>query len=244
MAFMAAGNQPNRGPYGRIVTDALQVRAEPGSATANPPGFLHNPNASPHGPMYGHGFATLFLAEAYGMVHDQRCAERSQREAARGGQAHPRQSEFRGRLALHARQHDADLSVTICQIMALRRPRNAGIAVPNAKVDKCVEYVKGCQDRMRGLVPLHEAGRRRQAAPPALRPHRRRRGAPCTVPASTRDRRSTWALNFLMAFAADGRRLRAGRDMHYFYGHYYAVQAMWTAGGDTGPTGIPPSATN
>ena len=20
--------------------------------------------------------------------------------------------------------------------------------------------------------------------------------------------------------------------MHYFYGHYYAVQAMWTAGGD------------
>ena len=21
-------------------------------------------------------------------------------------------------------------------------------------------------------------------------------------------------------------------DMHYFYGHYYAVQAMWTAGGD------------
>src|SRR5262249_46049118 len=21
------------------------------------------------------------------------------------------------------------------------------------------------------------------------------------------------------------------RDMHYFYGHYYAAQAMWTAGG-------------
>jgi hypothetical protein len=23
----------------------------------------------------------------------------------------------------------------------------------------------------------------------------------------------------------------AGQDFHYFYGHYYAVQAMWTAGG-------------
>src|SRR5262249_58505456 len=22
-----------------------------------------------------------------------------------------------------------------------------------------------------------------------------------------------------------------GHDMHYFYGHYYAAQAMWTAGG-------------
>lgn len=24
---------------------------------------------------------------------------------------------------------------------------------------------------------------------------------------------------------------RGGSSLHYFYGHYYAVQAMWTAGG-------------
>ncbi len=33
-------------------------------------------------------------------------------------------------------------------------------------------------------------------------------------------------------------------DMHYSYGHYYAVQVMWTAGGATGQNGIRRSATN
>ena len=30
-------------------------------------GFINVPGSGSHGPMYGHGFATLFLAEAYGM---------------------------------------------------------------------------------------------------------------------------------------------------------------------------------
>ena len=28
-----------------------------------------------------------------------------------------------------------------------------------------------------------------------------------------------------------GKEHRGRLDMHYFYGHYYAVQTMWTAGG-------------
>ena len=28
-------------------------------------------------------------------------------------------------------------------------------------------------------------------------------------------------------------------DIHYFYGHYYATQAMWAAGGDCWKGGIP-----
>ena len=32
------------------------------------PGFLHSPRMGQHGPMYGHGFATLFLSEVCGMV--------------------------------------------------------------------------------------------------------------------------------------------------------------------------------
>src|SRR5438445_683888 len=42
---------------------------------------------------------------------------------------------------------DADLSVTICQIMALRAARNAGIAVQKNVVDRCTDYVKACQDQ-------------------------------------------------------------------------------------------------
>src|SRR5437660_5772738 len=69
LAMMAGGHQPGRGPYGDVVTKALQfvMDQEVGKS-----GYLHNPMATPHGPMYGHGFGTLFLAEVYGMVHDEK----------------------------------------------------------------------------------------------------------------------------------------------------------------------------
>src|SRR5947209_1913741 len=73
LAFMAAGNQPNRGPYGKVVTEALKYVLSQSGRDA--PGFLHNRLATPHGPMYGHGFGTLFLAEASGMVHDKALRE-------------------------------------------------------------------------------------------------------------------------------------------------------------------------
>ena len=31
-------------------------------------GFIFMPEDTGHGPMYGHGFATLFLSETYGMT--------------------------------------------------------------------------------------------------------------------------------------------------------------------------------
>ncbi len=42
----------------------------------------------------------------------------------------------------------------------------------------------------------------------------------------------TSGLRFLMEYLrGQGKRQHVGHDMHYFYGHYYAAQAMWTAGG-------------
>src|SRR5947209_18428807 len=69
LAFMAGGHQPGRGPYGRAVTKALQFVLSKEQPT--PSGFLYNRAGSSHGPMYGHGFATMFLAEAHGMVADR-----------------------------------------------------------------------------------------------------------------------------------------------------------------------------
>ena len=63
LAFMAGGHQPGRGLYGEHVTRAVRYilrLEEPGM-----PGFINAPRSAFHGPMYGHGFATLFLAEVY-----------------------------------------------------------------------------------------------------------------------------------------------------------------------------------
>ena len=63
MALMAGGSTPARGPYGQQVDRALDYVL----ANAQASGFICEPAATSHGPMYGHGFATTFLAECYGM---------------------------------------------------------------------------------------------------------------------------------------------------------------------------------
>ncbi len=77
MAFMSAGSTPGRGPYGQNVDRCVDFIL----ANTQESGFINVTNASSHGPMYGHGFATLFLAECYGMTH----AVRHPREARQGG---------------------------------------------------------------------------------------------------------------------------------------------------------------
>src|SRR5262245_42176596 len=59
LAFMSAGNQPDRGPHGRLVTETLRYVLNQCQVGGPYPGFLCNQRATPHGPMYGHGFGAL-----------------------------------------------------------------------------------------------------------------------------------------------------------------------------------------
>ena len=63
MAFMGAGSAPGRGKYGREVSRTVRFVL----SQAQDSGFIQAAEWSSHGPMYEHGFATLFLAEVYGM---------------------------------------------------------------------------------------------------------------------------------------------------------------------------------
>src|SRR5689334_15475302 len=71
LAMMAGGHQPDRGMYGNVVTKALRYVLD-----QNNGGYLVSRTGASHGPMYGHGFGTLFLAEVHGMVHDKELRER------------------------------------------------------------------------------------------------------------------------------------------------------------------------
>jgi hypothetical protein len=232
MAFMAAGHQPNRGAHGKIVTDALRfvLTQENRAREGRPgrfPGFLHNPFATPHGPMYGHGFGTLFLAEISGMVHEKALREEVRTKLNLAVQLILNAQNAEGGWRYDPDSKDADLSVTVCQIMALRAARNAGIGVPKSKVDNCIGYVKACQDRMLGSFRYQKhvvgggmgAGFARTAA-----------GVSALYSAGVyKGDEITKGLDFLKHNKPNG---GPQPDMHYFYGHYYAVQAMWTAGGE------------
>jgi hypothetical protein len=229
MAFMAHGDMPNRGPYGRIISNALQFVLRQENRDGLHPGFLHNPSFPSHGPMYGHGFATLFLAEATGMVHDKELRSQLDKKLHAAVKLILDSQNPEGGWRYMPGSREADISVTICQIMALRAARNAGIYVPKNKVDKCVEYVKGCQDRRQGYFRYMK----QSGGGGGAQSFARTAAGVCALYSAGiyKGPEVEMGLEFLrrsrpMLLGFGGR-----PDMHYFYGHYYAVQAMWTAGG-------------
>ncbi len=64
MAFMAGGSTPGEV---RTVTKSKTASSNLADNTQDS-GYINAAGSGSHGPMYGHGFATLFLAETYGMT--------------------------------------------------------------------------------------------------------------------------------------------------------------------------------
>jgi hypothetical protein len=227
LAFMAGGHQPGRGQYGRNVTRALEYVLS--KEQHNPHGFLYNPNGSgQQGPMYSHGFAAMCLGEAHGMVGDKDLRRRLRETLTRAVHVIVKAQNQEGGWRYQPFPQQADISVTICQIMALRSARNAGLEVPRSVVDKCVDYIKGCQSSVDGGFRYFKQGGS------SLFP--RSAAAVCGLysagiyngPVVTK------GLSYLLQFKPSANRWGGyrGEEMHYYYGHYYAAQAMWTAGGD------------
>ena len=98
--------------------------------------------------MYGHGFATLFLAEVYGMYSDPTIREK----LTRAVELIINTQNDEGGWRYDPKRNEADISVTICQVMALRAARNAGVFVSNETIDACVDYVKRSQNPDGGFM--------------------------------------------------------------------------------------------
>jgi len=219
LAFMADGNLPGRGPYAENVQRGLDFVL----ANINETGLIAADTS--HGPMYGHGFATLFLGEVYGMTAgggDTNAAQRMHEELVKAIRLIVQTQNDEGGWRYYPVPHDADVSVTICQIMALRSARNAGIEVPKSTIDRAVEYVRLCQHT--------DGGWRYQLTSGGSAWPRTAAGIASLYYAGIyEDDAIDKGLEYLRSNAMPGEG-RSSRS-HYFYGHYYAVQAMWHAGG-------------
>ena len=215
IAFMSSGSLPNRGPYGENVARAVQYVID----NAQPSGLLCQQNAG--GLMYHHGFATLLLGEVYGMTGDENVKEPLQRAVRLIQKSqHPL-----GGWRYQPAPTDHDISVTICQVMGLRAARDGGIKVEKAVIDKAVEYVQRCQNNDGGFSYRLGQGQHSQFARSAA-------GVATLYYAGinegeTIDNGLAYVNDFLPS--NDMRR----REPHYYYGHYYAAQAMFLAGGDS-----------
>jgi hypothetical protein len=215
LAFMSAGNLPGRGKYGdnvsKCVKFVLDSCQESGLIAAD----------QTHGPMYGHGFATLFLGEVYGMTGDDQVKEKLQMAVRLIERTQNREGGWRYQPV----PYDADISVTICEIMALRAARDAGLKVEKEVIDKAVEYVKRCQNQDGGFSYVAGQGSGSGFA-------RSGAGVASLYYAGVFEGDNLKrGLDYLKQFTP-GKGMSPEMEGHYYYGNYYAVQAMFLAGGD------------
>jgi hypothetical protein len=215
LAFMADGNLPGRGKYGDVVRKAeefvIHNQQESGLFTAS----------STQGEMYSHGFSTLFIAEIYGMTGDDDVKEHLQKAVRLIERCQNPEGGWRYQPA----PVDADISVTICQVMALRAARDAGIKVDADVVQKAIGYVRRCQNTDGGFsYQAHggESGFARTAA-----------GTAALYYAGVfQDNAVTRGLDYLArSVPTPDQPGPEDRGNFFFYGNYYAVQAMFLAGG-------------
>ena len=216
LAFMADGHLPGRGEYGDHVERGLNFVLENTTET----GFIIGRTTS-HGPMYGHGFAALFLGEIYGMGSND---DRIREALVRATQLIVNSQNDEGGWRYQPLPTQADVSVTICQVMALRSARNAGIRVPVETIDRAIEYTLNCQNGDGGFRYMLGSG---SSAWP-----RTAAGVATLYYAGIYEGDAIErGLEYLMRSALPGGGSRAS-EAHYHYGHYYAVQAMYLAGGE------------
>ena len=210
MAFLSDGNVPGRGRYANAVRGCCDFIISHSSES----GLLAAETS--HGPMYGHGFATLFLAEVYGMSPRDDLHE-VLRKAVR---LIVSTQNDEGGWRYQPVRHDADLSVTVCQVMALRAARNAGLFVEKSTIDRAIDYVKQSQNPDGGFRYMLNSG------------------------GSAFARSAAGVATLQYAGIYHGDEVARGLEYtarfkppteqsvgHMFYGHYYAGQAMFTAGG-------------
>ncbi len=212
MAFLLQGHVPGRGSYGQVMENGITYLINNGQSQR---GFLGTPNN--HAGMYEHGLAVLALSEAWGQSKNPRIRNTlrravdiilSSQNSAGGWRYNPE-------------PRDADLSMTVMQLVALNSARESGIAVPETTIEQATKYVLSCQDETSGgfkyMPNSGEPGFARTAA-----------GVMSLIMCGQREHKATQrGLAFLKAYPSQ----KFDKNFPRFhYSHYYAVQAMYQSG--------------
>jgi hypothetical protein len=226
MSFLAGGHLPDRGKYGDVLHRGLDFvlscSQDDGQVTA-------------HGTrMYSHAFATLFLAEVYGMVERQDVKKVLQRSVDLIVDSQNAEGGWRYRPFAR----ESDMSITVCQVLALRSARNVGIHVPITTIRNAQNYVYRSAVRSNDRTYRFRGGMGDDGG--SFR-YQNREHTRATFPLTAAGVTTLYAAGEydspVIRDALDymDRQVESfsntTRDHYfYFYGHYYAVQAYYITG--------------
>jgi prenyltransferase beta subunit len=220
LAFLSSGSVPGRGPYGRHIDRCVDYLL----ANTDSQGYISAQAFGGQDRMYGHGFATLFLAEAFGMsMHSDEDQKLGNKLRAAVKLIVETQND-EGGWRYQPVKSEADLSITICQIMALRAARDAGLEVPAKTRERCIDYVKRSQTGDGTFQYLLRGGRVTVGLTAA--------GVVALNSAGIYDGPEVdKGLKYIWRNKPNGQ-MTQGHFSGFFYTQYYAAVAMWHAGGD------------
>lgn len=210
MAFMAAGQLPGEGEYGKNVTRGMNYLM----SCVRPDGYITNGGESN---MYNHGIASIALAELYGQTKDPKLKQKLDLAIKLIVNCQNQQGGWRYRPAIV----DGDISVTVLQLVAARAALNSGIEVPQQTIDRGVSFVKSCYDARSGGFVYQPHGN-----PPGFA---RTAAAIYSLQVCGRyDEPSVeTGRDYLLK-----RPLNPGGEW-FTYGNFYAAPAMYMIGGET-----------
>lgn len=201
-AFLGRGEDPVHGPWATNLQKALDFII----TNQRENGYIGSS-------MYSHGFATLALAECYGMFPDPRLAPSLEKAINLILSAQKRNNYKAWRY--NPESSDADSTVTGCQLVALYAARNAGIPVPDEALRQGMAYMARCRSSNGGYGYTSGMGDK-----PTLTAI----GLTCQALAQQEDSNAfTASLGYL-------KKELGYRDKYYpFYFEYYMSQALFHA---------------
>jgi hypothetical protein len=223
MSLLMEGSTMREGKYAdriRKAVDWLMARSQPN-------GLVGNPNIPGEAGryMYGHGFATLFLACVYGEEDDADRRKKLEDILTRAVQFTGKAQTSRGGWGYVSAADGSDFdegSVTITQVQAVRAARNAGIVVPKEIIDKARGYLEKCTNGQGGVIYSLGGGGGGDGRPALT-------AAAVACGFSAGEYNSPFVKKWIK-FCQNHLALGAGRVGHDEYTQYYYAQAMYTLG--------------
>lgn len=140
LALLANGHLPDKGEYGKVVSDAVEFLMRHRDRMT---GYLGQS-------MYEHGFATLALADVWGEYKDEKNELQDALEQA--VQLCVQAQNKEGGWRYSPGSPDSDVSVASCVIQGLRASREAFFLVPEDVMSSAARYIRRCQARDGGFA--------------------------------------------------------------------------------------------
>lgn len=216
MAFMSKAEFPGFGPNGEALNKAKDWLLK--TAENSPEGYMG-------ATMYEHGLATLALTEMWGMTRDKEEDDAIQKAVEAAVDVILKSQKDKGGWWYQpsADRGQGDTSVTVMVFVALASARQAGIVVPNETIAKVVAYFESAANQDTGGFKYRPTGGKHSNSIACT-------GGGAYAAQLAGERGTEMVMSALRFLKERSPGIINNNFGHYYYGHYYAIQAMVQAG--------------